>query len=382
MARELSGALTFEQVVDISDVHIEETFRAKAALILPDRNDRLDFSPGRDRTRPTRIDEAITHWVYDRGQPAGLGTDTLAGSNVLYLPLAAPMRTRGVLAIETENPRWLRVPEQRRQLETFASLIAIALERVHYVEVAREAILKMESERLRNSVLAALSHDLRTPLTALIGMADALARSEPRLAEKQIDWAESILAESQRLSQLVDNLLDMARLEAGDIKLNAEWQPVEEVVGSALRASRSVLQPHHIATQLPADLPLVRFDAVLIERVLCNLLENAAKYAPAGSNISISAATVSDRLEIAVSDNGPGFPPDFAARLFDKFTRAEPESSVRGIGLGLAICRAVVEAHGGVIRAENLHPHGARFVFTLPLDTPPAVDMETIGRAS
>lgn len=382
MARELSGALTFEQVVEMSDARIEETFRAKAALILPDRGDRLDFSPGTDRTRPTRINESIAQWVYDRGQPAGLGTDTLAGSNVLYLPLTAPMRTRGVLAIETENPRWLRVPEQRRQLETFASLIAIALERVHYVEVAREAILKMESERLRNSVLAALSHDLRTPLTALIGMADALARSEPRLAKKQIEWAESILTESQRLSQLVDNLLDMARLEAGDVKLNADWQPVEEVVGTALRVSQPVLQQHKVTTDLPANLPLVRFDAVLIERVLCNLLENAAKYTPAGSHIAIAAAQAGGWMEIAVLDDGPGFPPEFAARLFDKFTRAEPESTVRGVGLGLAICRAVVEAHGGSIRAENMHPHGARFVFTLPLETPPAaVEVEVEAEA-
>ncbi len=376
MARELSGALTFEQVVEISDARIEETFRANAALILPDRNDRLDFSPGADATRPSKIDETIALWVYDRGQPAGLGTDTLAASNVLYLPLNAPMRTRGVLAIETENPRWLRVPEQRRQLDTFASLIAIALERVHYVEVAREAILKMESESLRNSVLAALSHDLRTPLTALIGMADALTRSEPKLAGHQIAWADSILAETQRLSQLVDNLLDMARLEAGEVKLNSQWQPVEEVVGSALRASRPALLAHQIVTHLPVDLPLVRFDAVLIERVLCNLLENAAKYTPVGSTITIAAGKLGNWLEVSVADNGPGFPAEFAASLFDKFTRAAPESTVRGVGLGLAICRAVVEAHGGSIRAENLPTHGARFVFTLPLDTPPMIEAE------
>jgi two-component system sensor histidine kinase KdpD len=174
----------------------------------------------------------------------------------------------------------------------------------------------------------------------------------------------------------VDNLLDMARLEAGHVKLNADWQPVEEVVGSALRVSQPVLQQHRVTTDLPANLPLVRFDAVLIERVLCNLLENAAKYTPAGSHIAIAATQAGDRLEMAVVDDGPGFPPEFAARLFDKFTRAEPESSVRGVGLGLAICRAVVEAHGGTIRAENVHPHGARFVFTLPLDTPPSVEAE------
>ncbi len=379
MARALSGALTQEQVVQMADAHIEETFRARVAIILLDREDRLDFSPGADRTRPSRVDEATVQWVFDHAQPAGLGTDTLAGSNVLYLPLAAPMRTRGVLAIETENPRWLRVPEQRRQLDTFASLIAIALERVHYVEVAREAILKMESERLRNSVLAALSHDLRTPLTSLIGMAESLTRSEPKLQPAQHDWAASILSESRRLSQLVDNLLDMARLESGDVKLNADWQPLEEVVGSALRASSAALQGRRVATNLPADLPLVRIDAVLIERLLCNLLENAAKYTPPEAHIGLSAAVVNGRVEVSVSDDGPGFPPAFAQRLFDKFTRASAESAVPGVGLGLAICRAVAEAHGGSMRAENLHPHGARFVFTLPLQSPPVLDAETEG---
>ncbi len=374
MARELSAALTSQQVLEISDRRLEETFRAHAALMLPDRDDRLDFSPGEDRTRPSHIDEAISQWVYDHSQPAGLGTDTLAGSNVLYLPLVAPMRTRGVLAIEAENPRWLRVPEQRRQLESFGSLIAIALERVHYVEIAREAVLKMESERLRNSVLAALSHDLRTPLTALVGMADQLTRSDPALSGAQQAWAGAIRDESLRLSHMVDNLLDMARLEAGEVKLKLEWQSIEEVVGSALRASTASLAGHRVSTVLPADLPLVSFDAVLIERVLCNLLENAAKYTPADSSIIIAAAHLGDQVEISVSDDGPGFAPEAAAQLFEKFTRGHAESAVPGVGLGLAICRAIVDAHRGAIRAENRVPHGARFVINLPAAaTPPAL---------
>jgi len=374
LARELSAALASEHVLEISGKQLEQTFRARAALILPDREDRLDFSPGANLTRPARIDESIAQWVYDHAQPAGLGTDTLAGSDVLYLPLVAPMRTRGVLAIETDNPRWLLVPEQRRQLESFCSLIAIALERVHYVEVAREAVLKMESERLRNSVLAALSHDLRTPLTALIGMADSLTRSDPKLAGDQRAWAESIREESVRLSQLVDNLLDMARLEAGEVKLNMQWQPIEEVVGSALRASTASLAGHKVTTALPAALPLVRFDAVLIERVLCNLLENAAKFTPRDSSITIAAVDLGGQVEISVTDDGPGFPPEETARLFDKFTRGRTESAVPGVGLGLAICRAIVDAHRGAIRAENLAPHGARFVVTLPAATPPGLD--------
>jgi two-component system sensor histidine kinase KdpD len=149
-----------------------------------------------------------------------------------------------------------------------------------------------------------------------------------------------------------------------------------------LRISRPVLQQHHVVTNLPRDLPLVRFDAVLVERVLCNLIENSAKYTPIGSTITVAAANLGNWLEISVADDGPGFPPQFAARLFDKFTRAEPESAVRGVGLGLAICRAVVEAHGGSIRAENLPPHGARFAFTLPLETPPGVEPEVDAEGS
>ncbi|EGF32577.1 Osmosensitive K+ channel histidine kinase KdpD [Oxalobacteraceae bacterium IMCC9480] len=285
------------------------------------------------------------------------------------------MRTRGVLAILPKVPRWLMVPEQRRQLDTFASLIAIALERVHYADVARSALVQMESERLRNSLLSALSHDLRTPLTALVGLAEALVRSS--LAEAPAALATALHREALRMSTLVVNLLDMARLEAGAVQLRLEWQSLEEVVGTALAACGNTLAQHHIVTDLPASLPLVRFDAVLIERVLCNLIENALKYTPPGSTIRISALPAGNKICLTVADNGPGFPAGQIGALFDKFARGVNESAIPGVGLGLAICRAIIDAHGGSIEGATNADGGASFVITLPAGVPPSIELES-----
>ena len=373
MARELSAALTMEQVVEISDRFVERSFLAKVAIVLADAENRLVVAGEKDKC-PAQLDLAIAQWAYDHTQAAGFGTDTLPASPILYLPLKAPMRTRGVLAIEPSVPRWLLVPEQRRQLDTFCTLIAIAIERVHYVEVARDALIKMESERLRNSLLSALSHDLRTPLTALIGLADALTVSQPQLSPNQAETAAAIREESSRLSTLVHNLLDMARLQAGEVHFHLEWQHVEEVIGSALRATN--LGRRKIITSVPHDLPLVQFDAVLIERVLCNLLENAAKYTPEDTTVQISARVGDGSLEVSVADNGPGISPGKETEIFEKFMRGSTESVIPGVGLGLAICRSIVEAHGGKIWVERGPEGGARFIFTLPVTTPPAVGAE------
>jgi two-component system, OmpR family, sensor histidine kinase KdpD len=174
---------------------------------------------------------------------------------------------------------------------------------------------------------------------------------------------------------LVTNLLDMARIESGDVRLKLQWQPVEEVVGSALAASRAALAGHAVETHVPADLPLVQYDAVLIERVLSNLLENAGKYTPPGSTIAISAERHGMWLDVAVTDDGSGLPPGQEEAVFEKFTRGERESVKPGVGLGLAICRAIVGAHGGKIHAANRPGGGAAFVFTLPLGTPPALPL-------
>jgi two-component system sensor histidine kinase KdpD len=368
IARDLSGAVEIEQVIKISDESIERTFRASAALLLPDERGKLR-STAAGSPSPLNVDIGIAQWAFDKGQPAGFGTDTLPGSEVLYVPLRAPVRARGVLAVRANNRRLLRIPEQRQLLDTFAALIAIALERVHYVGVAQNAVVRMESERLRNSLLAALSHDLRTPLTVLVGLAESLALTKPPLAAAQLEITEAMKDEAHRMSALVGNLLDMARIESGEVKLNLEWQPLEEVVGAALRAAHAMLKQHLVEVRLPPELPLVRVDAMLLERVLVNLFENASKYTPPGSRITIGAAVSGDRLKLTVADDGPGLPVGREEAVFQKFTRGERESATPGVGLGLTICRAIVESHGGTITAKN--DRGACFTLTLPLGRPP-----------
>ena len=376
-ARDLSGAVQVEQVVKISDESIQRTFRASAALLLPDAGGRL-LATGPAAGAGLTVEIGTAQWAFDRGQPAGFGTDTLPGSEVLYIPLRAPTKARGVLAVKAHNRRMLRIPEQRQLLDTFAALIAIALERVHYVGVAQDALLRMESERLRNSLLAALSHDLRTPLTVLVGLAESLALTAPKLSVAQMETAQAIQDEAHRMSTLVSNLLDMARIESGEVKLNLQWQPLEEVVGAALEAARGMLQRHSVVVQLPRDLPLVKFDAVLIERVLVNLFENVSKYTPPGSTVTLSAQVIGDQLSVSVADNGPGLPAGREEAVFQKFTRGERESSTPGVGLGLAICRAIIESHQGRITASPQPGGGAIFTFTLPLGhSPPALEPET-----
>lgn len=399
MARELGAALTTEQIVEIGSRHVGEVFRARVAFLLPDSADqvrqKIEDPDATVTLTGAELDSDVGQWVYDQQKAAGRGTDTLPATAALYLPLKAPMRTRGVLAVASREPRELEVPEQQRMLDAFAAQIALALERVHYVEIARDALVNMESERLRNSLLSAISHDLRTPLTTIVGFSSMLANARaaaPRTptddaaaergAQREGELVEAIHDEALRMTGIVTNLLDMARLQAGSLQLKRQWSLLEETVGAALAACKRVLAHHPAHVSLPADLPLLRMDAVLMERLFTNLFENAAKYTPSGAPLDIGAECVTDDgqpfVRVHVDDHGPGLPAGMETRIFDKFTRGEKESATPGIGLGLAICRAIVEAHGGRIGALNRtgpdgRVTGARFWFTLPVDTPPAV---------
>ena len=370
MARDLSGALAVEQIAGIGQRFADAEFAAQCALVLAGDDDCLG-SPVPAPIADVAIDSGIAQWAYEHEQEAGSGTDTLPASPLLYLPLRAPMRVRGVLVLAARDPRRLLPPEQRRLLDTFARLMAIALERVHYVDVAGSTTLEMASERLRNSLLSAISHDLRTPLAALRGLAESMALTDPRPTPEQQALAQAMGDETRRMALLVDNLLDMARLQSGAVRLNRQWLPLEEVVGSALRAARPALGERRVEVDLPSELPLVEMDAVLMERVLFNLLENAGKYTPADRVLKLGAVVRPPLLEVWLDDEGPGLPPGREDTLFEKFERGQAESSTPGVGLGLAICRAILEAHGGSIRAENRTGGGARFTFELPLGTPP-----------
>jgi two-component system sensor histidine kinase KdpD len=376
LGRELAGALMVEQIVETTRNHLEGLFQSQVCILLPDAHEKVHSPTPLPGHKDLPLDPAIAQWVYDHQQPAGMGTQSLAGAPMHYLPLKAPMRTRGVLALQPSQKRLLFLPEQTRLLETLAAQIALALERVHYVEVAQDALVRMESERLRNSLLAALSHDLRTPLTVLVGLADSLPLAGPPLPQAQAEIAQAIRAEALRTSTLVSNLLDMARLQQGEVRLKREWLPLEEVIGAALQDLAGPLARHAVRVDLPADLPLLELDATLMERVFCNLLENAAKYTPPGSQIEVTARQEGETAVISVSDNGPGLPPGREEALFEKFTRGQEESAVAGVGLGLAIVRAIVQAHKGTARAENRPEGGARFIITLPAGEPPEVQQE------
>ncbi len=358
LTRELSGALVGSQVAELGAAAVVRNFGGRAVVLVTDAQDQLVLPD----PLPPAFDASVADWAFRNVQRAGLATTTLAAQSWHYVPLQAPMRVRGVLALEPAEPRWLLIPEQVQQLDTLARQIAIALERVHYVEIAQQAVVEMESERLRNALLAALSHDVRTPLTALIGLVRVAAAVPPPLAPAQVEMAQALTAQARELNALVNNLLEMARLQSGAVNLRMDWQSVEEVIGSAIRAARPALGDRTVQTDLPADLPLVEFDAVLIERVLVNLLENAAKY---GAVPIVLGARVSRRtsLVLTVRQPWPGLPVLPKGReqsLFDKFTRGAPESVTPGVGLGLAICKAVVDAHRGHISAANRAGGGAR----------------------
>ena len=373
MSRDLSGALMPEQIAEIGARFMKSEFGAPAALIVADLEDRL-HGPVQSEGQPEGLDVGVAQWAFDHDEAAGHGTNTLAAAPVLYVPLKAPMRMRGVLAIGTDNAGRLAGPEQRRLLDTCASLLAISLERIHYVEIAQTVTVQMESERLRNSLLAAISHDLRTPLSALVGMAESLAMMKLAPRSTELETAHRIKDAAMRMNSMVSNMLDMARLQSGPVQLNRQWQPLEEVIGTALKAMSSVLEQRPVKVALPDDLPLVDIDAVLFERVLCNLLENAAKYTAPGGPIAIGAQASGDQVVITVDDVGPGLPKGKEAAIFDMFERGRKESSTPGVGLGLAICRAIVEAHGGRIRGETKSQGGARFTIELPRGTPPSLE--------
>lgn len=373
LSRELSGALSIEQVSDIGVRHLHAIFNARAALLFPNEHGKL-AAAGTGAHAAARVGDAmfrIARVLFEREVSIGYDEGATTSGGVQYLPLRAPLRTRGVLLLIPAAPAQCHDPEQQRLLQTCAAQIALAIERVHHADVAREAMVAIESERLRNSLLSAISHDIRTPLTAIVGLASTLASGRALTAETSRELAEAIQDDALRMTSLVTDLLDMARLHAGTVRLNLEWQMLEEVVGSALALLARTMAGVPVALRLPAALPLLEFDAVLLERVLCNLLDNAAKYAP-GSPIVIAAAVLEQAVEIAVEDQGPGIAAGTEEAIFGKFTRGGIESARGGVGLGLAICRSILVAHGGQIRAENRAGGGARFVFTLPLGSPPS----------
>ncbi len=295
--------------------------------------------------------------------------------SALFLPFSGTTRVRGVLVVVPAATVGT-IRTKRPLLSALASLLGVAVERIHFAEVAQQSELDARSEKLRSSLLSSISHDLRTPLTSLVGLADSIAEPRCGAPEEVRETAAIIRDQAHAMHRMVANLLDMARLQSGRVTLNRQWQPLEEVVGSSVRLLGELLARRQLRIDLPAELPLVRFDAVLIERVFCNLLENAAKYSKDGAAIDISARVADSALEVVVCNDGAGFPAGSEEQVFELFARGgRQEMAIPGTGIGLALCRAIVGAHGGTIVAGN-HDGRACVRFTLPQENPPALDGE------
>jgi len=372
MSRDLSGATAVADVLTASGRHIADVFATEVAFLLPAADGTLAVQSGAAASyEPDASDRAVARWVFEHRQAAGLGTTTLPGARGLYLALLSSRGALGVLGVRPADRHAFDSPDALHQLETFANQTALALERTQLAGEAQRAELHAESERLRNALLSSVSHDLRTPLATITGAASTLLEQGDRIDEPtRRKLLESVRDEGERLNRLVQNLLEMTRLESGALALRHEWHSMEEVVGAALRRCRAALGTRRITVEMPPDLPLVEMDDVLVEQVLINLLDNVAKYTPAGTPITVRVTGDGQRVTVEVADRGPGLAPGDEERIFDKFYRSGAVPA-RGAGLGLAIARGIVEAHGGRIWAHAVPEGGAAFFFTLPVGGPP-----------
>jgi two-component system sensor histidine kinase KdpD len=380
LSREFAGSRDLAELGGVLVRHVTATMDCEAVVLLPDAEGHIQ-DPGNFTSRgvvrphgsvnrlPVPGNElGIAQYAFHHGEKAGLNTGTLAGADSIYLPLNALRRCVGVLAVRPHDLRQLQVPEQMHLLETFTTQAAVAMERVQLAEAAQAAGVEIESERMRNAVLSSISHDFRTPLATIIGSASTLIEKSAGTIDETRRQAllRGVLDEAQRMNRLMANLLDLTRWSSGRIALKLEWVSIGELVGAVLARLDPALAGRDVAVDVADSLPLIRCDEVLIAQVLTNLVENAIHHTPAGTAIAIDAEASDGELRVLVRDHGPGLPAGEETRVFDKFHRVHAEEAQSGFGLGLSICKYIVEAHGGRIAASNA-AGGAEFRFALPL---------------
>jgi two-component system sensor histidine kinase KdpD len=370
VAKRLSGTLLNQQAIDLIKSFIQEQLDAQCWFI--ETRDELLVKDSMTKGAPFGIETHIATLALTENRTINNGTSYDVGWASLYVPLNSSTSQHGLLAVAPNDGRRLDVG----MIEALASLLAIALERFHYVQVAHEHQIEAHTERLRSSILSALSHDLRTPLTVFVGVADSLTRIKPEPSAQVLEAARTIHKQALRLSNLVSNLLEMARLSAGQVKLRYEWHHLQDVVGASLEHLSTSLADHQLEVKIPKGLPLIEIDVVLVERVLSNLLENASKYSPEQTVIDLTIEEHESNLEIIVRDRGNGFSQDSLPSIFDLFVRGEKDSHIEGYGIGLAISKIIIEAHGGSINARN-HPEGGGSVHVfLNKGAPPQIELE------
>lgn len=367
MSQELADIRARDELTHVIQRRLEQALDGKAVIFFPDAHG--DFETFTNIYTVGVKEEIVVRWVYAQQQPAGLGTTTMPSASGYFVPLRGTSGTFGVLGLVPATPGHVLSTEERDMVDTFGALAAAALERVHVATVAETRKLEAESEKLRNALLSSVSHDLRTPLASIKGVISSLLLEDDRCtAQTRKELLGAAHDEVARLERVVGNLLDVTRLESGEVKLKLDYYFVPELIGSAIKQTSAMLKNHHVTTALQEPLPALWVDGMLIEQLLMNLLENASKYTPAGSTLTILAKRLSAAwVEIAVEDNGPGIPPDQEEHIFNKFMTFAAQQHTYGAGLGLTICRAIVHAHGGQIAARNREAGGACFRFTLPV---------------
>jgi two-component system, OmpR family, sensor histidine kinase KdpD len=373
LARVLASCTSQTQLIEAVSRFMHNTLHLDTVLILPNADESL-HAHSATQAHLSDVELLMAHATYESGQAMQMGHQNDGEHSSTHLPLQGSTRLRGVLVARSNIEKTDNLLHERPMLEAVASITAASIERLHFVAVAQTAEWQASSERLRSSILSALSHDIRTPLTALYGMADSLHLIEPPLPKEAINTADALCQQARQLNQMVSNLLDMAKLQAGGTTLRCEWQPIEEVVGTSLQILQPILKGHTVKVDLNENLPLLYFDAVLLERVFCNLIENAVKYGSGkdGINIKISAVFDQTNAIIGIENSGNAIDSDKLKRIFELFERAQTTANTAGTGIGLSICRSIIEAHAGRIWAENTSD-GVIITFTLPLGTPPSV---------
>lgn len=377
LSRALSGVTGVRSLAMAAEVELSSIFGSKAGVWLPRTDgllERIGGEGGGENGAPSLNDRAAAAWTFQHGRPAGNGTEIAPAAVALYLPMITAQGTVAVLAVRSGAQEALLSPDNRQVLETAATQIGMALERDMLAERNRKAAIEAETERMRSSLLSSVSHDLRTPLAVIAGTTSTLLElgegADPATRQALL---REVYEESDRLTRLVENLLAMTRLDSGVIVVDKQWFPLEDVVGSALRRLRKESGGRVIGKHLPADLPLVPLDGVMVEQVLFNLVDNALKYSPPDAPVDILVSADENELKIEVADRGPGLTEEETQAVFEKLYRGSASAGMaRGAGLGLAIAQAIVQAHGGKIWATNRREGGAVFAFTLPLERPPA----------
>ncbi len=368
MSRDMTAGQNEEEILRSAVHHLYTEFSSQNVILFPDSNGRIIYPIGPALPESLHAaDLSVAQWVMDHNELAGLGTHTLPGAEAVYFPLSIKSTALGVLVLLPVNLHRVFLPEQQKLLETFIEQIAQAISRVRLTEQAKTVHLEMEAERLRNSLLSSISHDLRTPLTTIVGSASTLVEEDKALQpEDKLELCRAIYDEGLRMASLVNNILDMAKLDAGAVQLNKQDTPLENIINKVLTQLQKRLAGRQLSVKLPPSMPMLYADVLMIEQVLINLLENVLRYTPEQSPIEISAKTSDTHIDIAVADQGPGIPVGLEDKLFEKFYRVHPGVAQSGVGLGLSICKAIITAHGGSIYAQNRPEGGALFSFSLP----------------